>query len=62
MTDRPTPQRSRLARDLFAVLLGLIGTTSMIWAAVLIDWRLAMGLVGLLLVLFAAFLAQGVEE
>lgn len=62
MTTGPDPVRSRLLRDLAAIVLGLAGATAMVWAAAATDWRALTFLVGLFVLLAGVLLAQGSDE
>lgn len=62
MTAGQNPERSRLLRDLAAIIVGLSGATATIWAAAATDWRALTFVLGLYGVLAAVGLAQGSDE
>ena len=60
MTPAPSP-RSRMLRDVAAVFLAVAGFVAMFWAAAATDWRLVLGLCGVMGMSVGIALARGDE-
>lgn len=61
MTERPDLLRSRLLRDISALVLIVVGGAAVLYAAAVTDWRLLLGVCGAYAITAGALLGRGEE-